>query len=229
MPCTTTHADGVSQGSYWLGYMSSWWLSARRAIWLDAHFDHESFSVLRGGLTTVLKTGQPVTGGYAYVLTNPDLERREHRPWGQIVLPFPLSANWRFSQRIRGDLRIQQSVEDGQIVSGWDTTLRARFQSTFTYQLSPRAFGKPIIQLGDELLFNVASTAQPGGLDQNRASVMVGIEREKITYRLGYMNRYITGKGGSQDVVEHALVLWVTQAIDIGGGRQSEPPEFGTP
>jgi hypothetical protein len=229
LQCSSLRADAIAQRSYWLGYMSSWWLNPNRAIWFDTHYDKESFGVLRGGLTTVLKSGWPVTGGYAYVVTNPDLERKEHRPWGQIVFPLRLNSNWRFSQRIRGDLRIQQSVDDGQIVSGWDSTFRARFQSTFTYQLRPRRYGKPIIQFGDELLFNVASSSLPRGLDQNRASLMVGIERDQFTVRVGYMNRFIPSKTGSLDVVEHALLLWFTQSIDIGGGRQRESPEFGTP
>lgn len=229
VPGGAAHAGTVEENTWWLGYMSSWWFNPKRAIWFDSHYNDDSFAVFRGGLSFVLRGPATVTGGYAYALTNPDLERREHRPWAQVVVPVRLSGRWRFTQRVRTDLRFQQSLDDGEIGSGWDRTFRARYQFTFTHLWPAGRFGQPLVQLGDEILVNVASTASKGGLDQNRASVMAGVKLTGLTIRFGYMQRFIPGNSGSPDRIEHTALLWFTQSLDIGGGRRRQLPEAGTP
>jgi hypothetical protein len=222
-------AETVNEGSFWVGYMSSLWLDPRWALWFDTHYNLDSFWVIRGGLTRAFESGASVTGGYAYLLTNPHLQRQEHRPWAQAVIPLRLSDNWRFSQRVRTDFRVQQSLESGRIASGWDFTFRARFQSTLTYRLPPLRFGQPILQIGDEVLLDLGSTSESVGLDQNRASLMLGIEFDNLTVRVGYMNRFIPGGSGLVDTLEHAAVLWFTHSIDLGMGAGKQVPESGGP
>ena len=222
-------AETVNEGSFWGGYMGSMWLDPQWALWFDTHYNLDSFWVIRGGLTRTFESGVSVTGGYAYLQTNPHLDRQEHRPWAQAVIPLRLSDNWSFSQRMRTDFRIQQSLESGRIASGWDFTFRARFQSALTYRLPPLRFGQPILQLADEVLLDLGSTSEPVGLDQNRASLMFGIEFDSLTVRVGYMNRFIPGSSRLVDTFEHAAVLWFTHSIDLGKGAGKQVPESGGP
>lgn len=223
----TAHASSENKGSFWTGYMSSWWIDEEWAIWFDTHYNTDAFFVVRGGLTRAFESGGGVTGGYAFLLVNPDLERQEHRAWGQAVLPFEINDKWRFSQRTRLDFRFQQSLEQGRIVDGWDFTFRPRFQFAFTRSLPTVRWGKPFVQVADEVLANLGSTSLPVGLDQNRVSLMLGIDLGSVTVRMGYMNRYIPSKTGGADVFEHGLTLWFTQSVSLGRGETDLVPEGG--
>jgi len=117
---TLCEARAESQETVWIGYMSNWWLNPTQAIWFDTHLNHDTFFVLRGGYTHRFESGPSITGGYAYLRLNPDLERPEHRPWGQLFLPFHLNDDWNASFRIRSELRFVESLENGQPASGYD-------------------------------------------------------------------------------------------------------------
>ena len=223
----SARADSLHQGTFWTGYMSSWWIDRSWALWFDTHYNVESFVVLRGGVTRAFEAGPSVTAGYAYLRINPDLDRQEHRPWAQAVIPLRLNDDWRFSQRIRTDFRFQQSLDQGEIVDGFDFTFRARFQSTFTRRLPKLRSGQPFVQISDEVLLNLGSTTLPVGLDQNRVSLLFGIELELLTIRSGYMNRYSPGSGGTSGVYEHGFILWFTQSVDLGRGETEQVPEAG--
>ncbi len=67
------------------------------------------------------------------------------------------------------------------------------------------------------------------GLDQNRASLMLGIELDSLTVRVGYMNRFIPGGSGLVDTLEHAAVLWFMHSFDLGKGVGEQVPESGGP
>lgn len=224
-------ADSVHEGAFWGGYMSSWWLDPQWALWFDTHLNTQAFYVLRGGVTRAFEAGPSVTGGYAFLLLNPDFERQEHRPWAQVAWPLRLNDDWSFSQRLRTDFRVQQSVDAGEITSGWDFTFRARYQSTFTYRFPKVRIGTPIAQVGNEVLVDLGSTEEDVGLDQNRASAMLGIELASLTVRVGYMDRYLPGRAGSAGTHEHNAVVWFTHHIDLDldQGAPREAPESGGP
>lgn len=207
--------------------MSSWWLAPEWALWFDTHYNVDSFVVLRGGITRAFESGPSLTAGYAYLQINPDLDRQEHRPWAQLVLPLRLNDDWRLSERIRTDFRFQQRLEDGRITDGWDFTFRARLQTTLTRRLPPLRWGQPFVQLASEVLLDLGSTTEPVGLDQNRVSLLFGIEVERLTLRIGYMNRYIPSTSSGPDVFEHGLILWLTHSVDLGRGEREQPPEAG--
>ena len=216
---TLCEARAESQETVWIGYMSNWWLNPTQAIWFDTHLNHDTFFVLRGGYTHRFESGPSITGGYAYLRLNPDLERPEHRPWGQLFLPFHLNDDWNASFRIRSELRFVESLENGQPASGYDFAWRNRFQTSFTRRFAPVSFGTPLLQFSHELLLNFASNPDQDTLDQNRLSVLLGLERGGLTIRVGYMNRYLANI--NDGTTEHAALLWFTQNIRIGGRARS--------
>jgi hypothetical protein len=219
-------AEARHEPTFWTGYMSSWWVDESWALWFDTHYNTDSFFVARGGVTRAFRSGPSVTGGYAFLLINPDLERQEHRAWAQVVTPYRFNDRWRFSLRTRLDFRFQQSLSQGLIVDGWDFTFRPRFQFAFTRSLPGIRWGEPFVQLADEVLVNLGSTDVPVGLDQNRVSLMFGLDFGDVTVRVGYMNRYIPSRSG-RDTFEHGLTLWFTHSVDLGRGQQEQVPEAG--
>lgn len=230
-PCD---ARADSEETFWLGYMSNWWLNPSQAIWFDTHLNHDTFFVLRGGYTHRFESGPSLTGGYAYLRLNPDLERQEHRPWGQLFLPFRLNDEWTASFRLRSELRFLESLDNGQPASGYDFAWRNRFQTSFTRRFEPVKLGTPLLQFSHELLLNFVSNPELDTLDQNRLSIMVGLEMENLTIRIGYMNRYLANI--NDGTTEHAALLWFTQNVQIGDHRRSRTeidyddfPEQGSP
>lgn len=211
------HADTTE--TFWIGYMSNWWLNPSQAIWFDTHLNEDTFFVLRSGYTHRFESGNSVTGGYAYVRLNPDLERPEHRPWGQVFLPFRLNDDWTASFRIRSELRFIESLENGQPAGGYDFAWRNRFQTSFTRRFKPVRPGTPLLQFSHELLLNFASDPTLKTLDQNRISVMLGLQMKNLTIRVGYMNRYLANV--NDGTTEHATLLWFTHNVPIGDRRRS--------
>lgn len=216
----------ASEGSFWAGYMSSWWFGPSRAIWFDTHYNVDSFFMLRGGLTHALDVGATVTAGYAFVLLNPDLSRHEHRPWAQAFAPFRLSDAWSVSGRLRLDFRFRQNLDDGLVTSGYDFTLRTRLQATVTRRFKPTRYGEPLIQLADELLLNAFADPADGTVDQNRLSLLAGLEMERLTIRIGYMNRYLPNSLAGAGLVEHNLIVWFTHTVNIGRWTRRQQPDY---
>jgi len=52
-------------------------------------------------------------------------------------------------------------------------------------------------------------------LDQNRASVLLGLKLGRVTFRIGYMNRWIPGSTGTMEVHEHAALVWFNHLIPV--------------
>jgi len=206
------------EGTFWLAYMKQTALTPNWGIWFDTHYNHRAFFVLRGGVTYNIEDGPGLTAGYAHLWLDPgddSLDRNEHRPWAQAVFPFRFSDEWGFSQRIRSDFRFRESVDNGMIIDGWDFTVRLRWQSVLTYWLPELDFGRFLIQVADEVLVNFGPDAGPNFLDQNRASVLLGLKLGRVTFRIGYMNRWIPGSTGTMEVHEHAALVWFNHLIPV--------------
>lgn len=212
-------ARADSEETFWIGYMSNWWLNPSKAIWFDTHLNHDTFFVLRGGYTHKFESGPSITGGYAYIRLNPDLNRPEHRPWGQVFFPFRLNDDWTASFRLRSELRFIESLDNGQHSGGYVFAWRNRFQTSFTRHFEPVDLGTPLLQFSHELLLNFASNPDLDTLDQNRISVLLGLQMENLTIRVGYMNRYLANV--NYGTTEHAALLWFTHNIQIGDRRRS--------
>jgi hypothetical protein len=230
-------ADAAQEGTFWPGYMSSWWVDPNWALWFDTHYNLDTFFVGRIGVTRRLEAGPTVTGGYAFLLLNPDFERYEHRAWGQIFLPVRFDDRWSVSGRFRVDLRWLESLEDGRITDSWDFRFRPRWQTTFTRRFKPISIGQPLAQFAHEILINAASSTDLDVLDQNRFSLLFGVEMPHVTVRVGYMNRWLPNARGGDGRMEHAALLWFTQSVELFEKKRGykEPeydmedyPEMGT-
>lgn len=227
-------ADLENQGTFWPGYMSSWWLDPKWGLWFDTHYNVDSFFLVRGGVSHAFDRGPVVTGGYAFLLLNPSFRRHEHRPWAQVFMPFRLNDRWSVSGRFRMDFRFQDSLEDGEVTSGHDFSFRTRWQTTLTRRFAPMRLGQPFVQLSHELLLNAAASPGLPVLDQNRVSLLFGLETKHLTVRAGYMNRYLPHARGGNGLAEHAALLWFSQSVDLSEGRRratqvdyEDYPEYG--
>lgn len=222
-------ADAEHEGTFWPGYMSTWWVDPNWSLWFDSHYNLDTFFMARGGLTHVFDAGPSVTGGYAFLLLNPSFERHEHRPWAQVFAPWRINDLWSLSGRLRMDFRLLQSVEDGEIEDDWDFVFRPRVQGTLTRNFEAIRFGEPFAQLSYELLLNAASDPHREVVDQSRVSLLFGLRMEHVTVRVGYMNRYLPHSRGD-GLVEHAALLWFTQSFDFVKrrrlARRAEKPEY---
>jgi hypothetical protein len=108
-----TRADDVEhEGTFWTGYLSSWWLNPSWALWFDTHYNVDSFFLARGGLTHAFDAGPSVTAGYAFLLLNPSFERHERRPWAQGFAPLRMNDRWSLSGRFRMDFRFLDSLHE---------------------------------------------------------------------------------------------------------------------
>jgi len=223
-------ADGRAsvedEGTFWTAYMSTWWLDESWGVWFDTHYDVDRFFALRGGLSRRFESGVTLTGGFAWLRLRPDLERDEYRPWGQILVPFRFDENWSASGRLRVGGRFLERLDGGEIVDGYDFVFRTRFQVALTRRFAPLSIGRPLVQIADEVLLNAASTTAFDVFDQNRISLLFGLEMKDVTVRVGYMHRYLSGGAGGRGVSEHTALLWFSQSVELRGARgapQEEP------
>ena len=223
-------------GTFWTGYMSTWWVDPSWGIWFDTHYNVDTFFVLRGGISHRFEAGPVVTGGYAFLLLNPNFERHEHRPWGQVFYPYWRNEKWSLTGRLRVDLRFLDSLEHGEITSDTDFIFRPRLQTNLTRRFAPTRFGVPMVSAHHEILFNAAtSNLDRDVLDQNRVSLLFGLDMSYITVRVGYMNRWLPNANAGDGRFEHAAIVWFSQAIDLwkkGKARKPEGeeyPEYGGP
>lgn len=215
--------DTVSQGQVWLGYLTQTRLSEELSLWNDAHFVPEAFYILRTGVSVHLPERVVVTAGYAFLglpvgTVTRDLDRREHRPWAQLVYPLRLGDEWGLSNRLRYDARIQRNVEDGEIAPGYGFVNRGRWMLTLRRELPELGFGDGIVpyaSVGNEVL--VAWDGEGTRLDQNRITAGLGATRRSVALQVSYMNRFVQVGSGRPSVMNHTLVVWVFHEFDLRG------------
>lgn len=217
----TTH-----EARWWVGYMSQWRWHPHWSFWFDAHYDQGRFAVARAGISRHLDAGPVTTAGYAHLLTNPGngtLTRQEFRPWAQVSLPWALGERWAFSQRLRSDLRFRQPVADGEVVTGHlDVTLRMRFSSSFVRYLT-RGPQRWFVQIYDEVLVDFGPDAPANRLNQNRLAGLIGWKTERLTLRVGYMDRFLPGGDGRSPRHEHTALFWMNHRVRLGRARRTAP------
>lgn len=231
-------AQARHTGTVWLGLMTDWALSERWGLWFDTHDNARAFFVLRGGVTHRFRVGADhkpapsVTLGYAHLWTDPGSgrrERHEHRPWGQVVFPYAIAKHWRFSQRLRYDLRLRQRVEDGAVTDGFSAIHRTRYQTVLSYDVGTIPFGTLFLQLANEVLIHLGQGAPPNQLDQDRISALLGLRMANVTLRLGYMDRYLPKSGSRAALHEHSVVLWWNQRFPFRRRPSATLPEASNP
>ncbi len=218
----------------WTGVMTDVEIRRPWFLWLDAHYNTQAFVVLRPGLTYRFESGAALTAGYAHLWTNAgedNFARNEHRLFGQAFFPFSFDDRWRFSQRLRLEYRLRQNLKDGRIVDGWNGIVRYRAQTVGSYWVPTKQKTRFLLQVALELLANSGQNAGPNFLDQSRLAFMFGFKHQPVTWRLGYMDRFVPGTSGAAPVHEHNIVLWLNYALrrEPTLRREHPTPEEGNP
>jgi hypothetical protein len=58
-----SRADFEQEGTFWTGYMSSWWVDPSWGLWFETHYNVDTFFMVRGGLTHMFDAGPGVLLG----------------------------------------------------------------------------------------------------------------------------------------------------------------------
>ncbi|MGF1636994.1 MAG: DUF2490 domain-containing protein [Cyclobacteriaceae bacterium] len=212
----------TEQFQSWVGYMTSTRITEKFSWWNDFHYVPGGFFVARTGLTYHFPQRVNITGGYGFLelptgSIGKELKRREHRPWGQLVVSNPISDNWSNTMRIRYDARFRKNIENGEIVDGYTFNHRLRMMASFRKQfpqLKPKDDWMPFLSLADEILINFGKNIVYNHLDQNRVTVTLGMQHKSLTMQVGYMNRFVQLASGNQFIMNHTAVLWMTHSFD---------------
>jgi hypothetical protein len=225
LPAAAQQKEVLQQEQVWLGYMTSGRVSERFSVWNDFHYIPGGFGVVRTGLTAHLPHRMDVTAGYAYVWlpVGEQLRRREHRPWGQVVVPTPLGGNFALQHRLRWDMRYRQRVMAGELADGYTLVHRARVQAVLRRNFPGLAVGGvvPSLVAANELLMHLGrESAAP--FDQNRISLMAAARYKGLMLQAGYMNRYVQSATPGRFSSNHTLVIWLFHTMDWRS-KQPEP------
>ncbi|HSI89609.1 MAG TPA: DUF2490 domain-containing protein, partial [Adhaeribacter sp.] len=211
----------ANRHTFWLAYMTSVRFSDKYSAWNDFHFVHETFGVARTGITRHLERTN-ITAGYAHLWLTPgggntSLIRNEHRPWAQVQFFMPVSGPYFLNQRFRYDARFRQKVASGETIDGYNFNHRLRFQMVLRRNFPSVFNGKaiPFVALADEVLLNFGKEVTHNTFDQNRASVALGLQVQKVQLQLGYMNRFAQSGPAASYLQDHILMMWVTQSFDL--------------
>jgi hypothetical protein len=208
----------------WAGYVNSIELNQHWSFWNDYHLVPESFALIRVGLTYQAKFGMRFTNGYAHVWTSSpntnQLNRDEHRIWGQAVHNFKLLPRWRYSVRFRYDLRFRESLdENGNIMqSFYGLNYRWRFMQNLRFKFSKPVHGKFWhLDLMNEILFNSGKNIE-NGLDQLRNYLLVGYTRPKFTILMGYHQRIFPSNQASF-IMNHGFTVWFIHRMKLKSSK----------
>jgi hypothetical protein len=219
----------IENNQIWIGYMTSAMISQKYSIWNDVHFVPESFGIIRTGLTRHFNN-TTFTAGYAYAWLTPggdktSLTRNEQRPWCQLQFNLPVNPKFTLVQRIRYEARFRENISQGEIVDGYTFTNRVRFMVSLKRTLG-QTEGKstiPYVAVADEVLLNFGENAN-NTFDQNRISLSFGLQKKNIQYQVGFMNRFVQATADKY-VLNHTLVFWVTQKLDLKKLMAKRHPE----
>ncbi len=204
----------------WFGYINTLVINNKFSLWNDLHYVPKGFFVARTGVTRQLES-VGITAGYGFLLlpksaSDMHLVRKEHRPWAQLIYSTPLSKSVTFVNRIRYDARFKQDVFNGELQPTYGFYNRVRFLAGLRVNLPFASTPKsvPFLAVFDEVLLNFGKEITANTFDQNRIQVSLGVQRGKIQYQIGYMNRLVQ-TGNTQYVSNHTLLLWVIHKLKL--------------
>ncbi|MEJ8800418.1 DUF2490 domain-containing protein [Pontibacter sp. H249] len=226
-PWHFTHAqqkEVTNEFAVWKGFFLNTRIAARNSIFTDLHHISGSFAVARAGLTQHLPHGVDVTAGYARLwLTVPGsgsdaLDRNEHRPWMQVAVLGKIGSNINLGTRIRYDLRFRQRVEAAELLPKYDLTHRVRLQETLRLNFPgfKTEWMLPYLVLSNEILLNFGENVSYNTFDQNRLSLMLGLEHNFLRLQTGYMHRFVQSASvPNRYTNNHNLTVWLFYTLDI--------------
>lgn len=208
-----------TEQQFWVGYMSSTQFAKNYSWWNDFHWVPGGFGVVRTGLTRHFSKGSATAGLARLWLPTPAssvLNRREWRPWAQVQFILPIDNKHSITNRIRYDARFKQELRNGELVDNtYAFNHRVRFLLSFRRNLRTATHGwMPFVSLNNEVLLNFGQTVTFNTFDQNRVSLMLGIQQKNLQFQAGYMNRFVQ-TGERQYIQNHTLVVWITHRFNV--------------
>jgi hypothetical protein len=214
----TATAQTNAQPELWGGYITSYSLNEKWALWNDFHFVPKAFWINRHGITRSIGEDGRLTAGYAYVLTassfSTQLRRNEHRPWAQFEYSKPISEKIGCRARLRYDRRIREKVDRTDFAEGWIAYNRWRLMLSIRYRLSSYSHGRSLhLNLLNEILLNTGKQFDGNVLDQNRTYLMLSYSWPKVRLQCGPHIRAIPNASGQLNY-RYGLTLWVIQRFD---------------
>jgi hypothetical protein len=201
----------------WWGLMTSSRVSERWSVYADLHYSHQLFVAPRAGVTYHPKSNNFVTTvAYAYLaLATPfsegKLVRPEHRPWMQTVYRVPSTKRLSASFRFKYDMRFLKEIREGQLGDKFILNNRWRFNNALRYHLNRNrnagtAFFGVFI---NEALITTGTGPIPVPYE-HRTHLMLDIRKEKMTYSIGGMVRYLGQNTPSSIRMTFGPVIWLT-------------------
>lgn len=225
-----SNGQTVHEGEAWLGYITTYKLRDKLYLWNDFHFVPGGFFVSRHGLSYRPNKRFNLTGGYAWVATSTSftnrLERREHRPWGQIEYNTPIARKSSLRARIRYDARIRNRIAGNEVLD--DYMFYSRLRVMTSYRFVVKKFSETTrthFNVMNEFLVNAGHEVGGWNMDQNRVYLLGGFDVANLTILLGYHNRIIPAQAGG-GTMKHGLTLWLVQTF---GEKPRQPDKIITP
>jgi len=219
----------AERNQLWLGWMTSGKISDKISLWNNFHYVPETFLVLRTGVSYYVLPNFILTGGYAYlnlptISDDIKLNRTEHRPWGQLLVNHKVSPKLHMINRVRYDMRYRQDFSDGRLDDSFTLTHRLRMLISMRWPLKGYEIkgGTPFINLSNELLVNFGKSVVLNHFDQNRLWLTFGIQIENFTFQAGYMHRYVQLASGTNFMLNHTAIIWLTHNFDLRKNKDAD-------
>lgn len=205
----------------WLGYITESKFSESFSWWNDAHWVPESFFIVRTGLTFHFGEKYKMTStlGYAHAWIYPtegnSTFRPEHRPFGQTTLSHPIKS-FRIFHRLRYEARFRGLIIEDHLQNEFNFNYRFRYLLQARYFFKDQEKGKFYLMASDEILFNAGHEIKDNfRMDQNRISLGIGYQINKITFQVAYMNQMVESNTSYTFRMNHNLQLLVFHNFDL--------------
>lgn len=226
---------GVTNSTLWVTYVGDHPLraGARTSLHLEGQARRADLGsvwqqrLARVGLTHTLGGGARLTGGYAFVDTEPygdapaPASFPEHRAWQQLQLghgtgPVQWTHRYRLEQRWIG--RTGTDATDPERVTDWRYANRGRYLARAAVPLAGvvPTLDRASLVVANELFVNFGRSAQANLLDQNRAMVLLSHPLGgALRVEGGYLHQYLV-KGTGRDVERnHTIVVTLASTLPL--------------
>lgn len=213
-----------TQHQQWYSFFGTVKLTANDALYTDYHHVAGAFWITRLGYSRQLPHNLQGTIGHSFAkltvpgAANDDLKRSEHRPWLQLQLPTPLSANLSLSHRLRYETRILQEAVAGELQHAYFVSHRFRLQESVRFNLPKLTFESitPYLTLSEEIFLNFKDDHTLHVFDQNRLTLMLGAQYQNTRLQAGYMNRFVQRNITAERYTNnHTFVVWLFHNLHL--------------
>lgn len=203
----TTH-----QNLIWFAYMNridlspKWFIGSevqeRRFVFPDKQ--HQL--VLRSHLHYRFTPDWNVSVGFTYFLQSPQDQLSEStlmvpelRPHVELAGANKFNSRWRIDHRYRLEKRFFRNFEGEDLMSGYTTNFRARYNLTLSWLISGEDQRALMLKLSNEIHFNFGKEIVYNHFDQNRIYFAINYNvSPQLNLEAGYMNWYQQRQSGNE-------------------------------